>query len=131
MNLILCLDNRGGMLFNHRRLSRDEAVSRHCLALTAGKKLWMNAYSYKLFETRKDIVVAEVFWQTAGEDDFCFAETEIPELSSVKRLYVYRWNRDYPSDVRFCPEDAGFHKVAAEDISGKSHPVITVEVYEH
>lgn len=131
MNLILCLDDRGGLLFNRRRLSRDIAVCKRCLSLADTKKLRMNSYSAKLFAEYMDrILVEEDFYKGAGENDFCFAESELPDLVNVGRLYVFRWNRNYPSDVRFDPLERGFTLKTTEDIAGNSHPVITLEVYE-
>ena len=49
MIVIVCLDDKKGMMFNHRRQSRDQAVTDRIQKICAGKKLWMNAYSDKLY----------------------------------------------------------------------------------
>ena len=49
MHLIVCVDDRDGMSFCGRRLSRDRELIAHILKLTAGRKLWMSAYSAKMF----------------------------------------------------------------------------------
>ena len=49
MVIIVCLDEKGGMLFGGRRLSRDKAVTERVRQICKGKRLWMNSYSYKLY----------------------------------------------------------------------------------
>ena len=50
MILIACVDDRGGIAFNHRRQSSDSVVRNRILELTAGSRLWMNEYSAKQFD---------------------------------------------------------------------------------
>lgn len=45
MILITVVDDRMGMCFNRRRLSRDRVLSDKILTLTNGKVLWMSSYS--------------------------------------------------------------------------------------
>ena len=49
MHIILCVDDRFGMLFNGRRLSRDSALVEDAVKLCKGSKLWVNEYSDGLF----------------------------------------------------------------------------------
>ena len=42
----VCIDDRGGMLFNHRRQSQDRLLREDLLAEAAGRPLWMNSYSW-------------------------------------------------------------------------------------
>lgn len=57
--------------------------------MTAGQKLWMNAYSARQFQEESQtgenvtgvsetaaLIVAEDFLRQAGENDFCFVENE-------------------------------------------------------
>ena len=50
MNVILCVDDNNGMMFNHRRQSRDCVIIEHIINLVGENKLWMNSYSSKLFD---------------------------------------------------------------------------------
>ena len=50
MKLILFLDARGGMLFNHRRQSQDRYAREYILKMTEGARLLMNPYSAKQFK---------------------------------------------------------------------------------
>lgn len=132
MTLIVCLDNRNGMLFNKRRQSRDVCVYERILQITAGNRLYVSEYSAELFQNQACVISENIFNETA-DDDFVFAECEISSgiLKSVERLIVYRWNRDYPSDVKF-PYDAAmelFRKESTYEFQGNSHVRITEEVY--
>ena len=133
MKLILCLDDRDGMLFNRRRQSKDKAVYADILEMTAGSKLWMNGYSVSQFAPER-IIVDEAFLEKAGEQDYCFLENaDISAYADkVSRVIIYRWNREYPADVRFPAElfEHRWEKVSRDDFPGNSHECITREVYE-
>ncbi len=45
MRIALCVDNRNGFSFNHRRLSRDRAQQENLMALCAGEPLWLASCS--------------------------------------------------------------------------------------
>lgn len=134
MKIILCLDDKNGMLFNRRRQSKDSALRTHLLKTTAGGKLWMNSYSLAQFEGADDaITVSEEFLEQAGGQDYCFVEnTDISAYAhKVTGVIIYRWNREYPRDMTFPAElFADRWKLAKrEDFPGNSHETITQEVY--
>ena len=56
---ISIVDNSMGMLFNHRRQSRDRVVTEKILSMTEGKPLWMSAYSRRIFPEDAPVCVAE------------------------------------------------------------------------
>lgn len=134
MILIVCLDDDNGMLFNRRRQSQDRLLRKHLIALTAGKKLWMNHYSAKQFESDyEQINVDDSFMLEATDGDYCFAEdidaTQYEKW--IEQIIVYRWNRKYPSDLQFniSLTDGHWKKIKTEDFVGSSHEKITMEVY--
>ena len=135
MILIVCLDDRNGMLFHDRRQSQDKILRARILKLCHGVPLWMNAYSASQFEeSNSDLRVAEDYLQVAGAGEFCFVENA--DLSDVldrtEGIVIYRWNRSYPADVTF-PEALFSEKwtlVSKEDFAGSSHDRITQEVYD-
>lgn len=130
MKLIVCLDVKNGLAFHNRRQSSDLAVTKKILELTLGRKLWMNNYSGYLFaDFQRNIQIDEDFLDKAAEEDYCFAEiTDIkPYIRKVRELYVFRWNRVYPADLRF-PQIPAKARVLAE-FSGNSHEKITLEEY--
>lgn len=129
MHLIVCVEERGGMAFLGRRLSWDSAVHSDIVALSEGKRIWMNAYTARKYGCFENMCVAEDFMDRAGEDDLCFAETVQPRLP-VRALTVYRWNRRYPSDLKLPPEALeGLRLTATKEFAGSSHERITREDY--
>ena len=130
MNLIVCLDERNGMMFNHRRQSQDRVLRERVLSIVPGK-LYMSAYSAKQFGENDRIIADDDYAMHAGEDDFCFAEDGDISLANVKTIIIYRWNRHYPADKRFDfdIEAMGYTLVSTEDFIGYSHPVITEQIY--
>ena len=134
MNLIVCLDDRNGMLFANRRQSRDAAVCQKILQLSADHTLRMNNYSAKLFADLDNMIcVDEDFLGKSADGDYCFVENSdvLPYREKIEKVIIFRWNRHYPSDKKF-PVDLledGFALTETFDFSGKSHEKITMEVY--
>lgn len=133
MRLIVCLDDRNGMLFGGRRQSRDRAVTERILALTAGSRLWMNEYTSMLFLDESGVFVDEMFLDRAEKTDFCFVEDKQFFLvtDKIEQIVVFKWNRHYPADTWF-PLDLAAESwklVKTEDFAGNSHDKITMEVY--
>ena len=129
MQVIITVENRNGMLFNHRRVSRDQKVSERILAYCKEKKLWMNAYSAKLFENNPQICVSETFLEQ--KDAICFVEDQdvTPYLPEIDTIILFHWNRDYPADMYF-KMDLGSWKLAeTQEYAGSSHEKITEERY--
>jgi len=130
MQVIITVENRNGMLFNHRRVSRDQKVSERILAYCKEKKLWMNAYSAKLFENNPQIRVSETFLEQ--KDAICFVEDQdvTPYLPEVDTIILFHWNRDYPADFFFTVDLSEWNRIHQEEFAGKSHEKITMEVYK-
>ena len=133
MIAIVCLDDRGGMLFNKRRQSRDREVIRRVLELAEDSVLWIDPFSANLFEEGipENVRVDERGLDKAGEKELCFVENQ--ELSEVKdrleALIIFCWNRKYPADRYFKMPRDGWHRVSRRDFSGYSHEKITEVVY--
>lgn len=134
MRVIVCLDDRNGMLFNRRRQSRDRRVVEDILRELGEKRLLVNGFSAPLFERAGDrIRVEDDPLAAAGREDVCFVENLplAPWATAIERLTVYRWNRVYPADMRLdLALESGWHLVAASDFPGFSHEKITKEIYE-
>lgn len=130
MQVIITVENRNGMLFNHRRVSRDQKVSERILAYCKEKKLWMNAYSAKLFENNPQIRVSETFLEQ--KDAICFVEDQdvTPYLPEIDTIILFHWNRDYPADFVFTVDLSEWNRIHQEEFAGKSHEKITMEVYK-
>lgn len=134
MKLIVCLDDRNGMMFLNRRQSQDRLLRQRVLDMTCGGCLWMNCYSAEQFsENVPQIRVDEGFLDKAGNGDYCFVENldVLPWKDRVQELIVYRWNRHYPSDVQFPLESftERMQKQSTAQFPGSSHDCILEEVY--
>ena len=133
MIVIVCLDERGGIMFNNRRQSRDKAVIDRIVEIVQGSKLWLNNYSKSLFDQVAILLeVDDNFLQKAGNGEFCFVENaDITQYTpKIEKLYLFRWNRHYPADLYF-PLDLGeFKQIARSEFMGNSHEKITLEVYK-
>lgn len=133
MILIACVDNRNGMMFNHRRQSQDRVLRSDVLSLTKGKKLWMNAYSRKQFteENTEQIETEEAYFSKAGSGEYCFAENAdfFQNADKIEEIYLYHWNRDYPADTYFPIDLSSWKCVETAEFTGSSHEKITRERY--
>ena len=157
MKTIVCVDNRMGICFNGRRVSRDRMVSEDILEMTRGNVLWMAPEADKLFkevfkakeevcqetgtgkkiqdaghlEDEKMWKVDRNFLEKAEEEDFCFVEGEnlAGYEGKITEIVLYKWNRDYPADMYF-KMDLGSWKLAeTQEYAGSSHEKITEERY--
>lgn len=135
MIAIVCLDDKNGMSFNHRRQSRDACLRREILALARGRRLWMVPYSAGQFdpEDAGRLSVSETFLEEAAPGDYVFVEDRplAPFAERLEQLIIFRWNRVYPGDQYLDLPLAGgpWHKAESRDFPGKSHEKITMEVY--
>ena len=129
MTLIFCIDERCGIAFNGRRQSRDAAVCEDIVLALEGLHIEMSKYSSALFEGLTDITVTD----TPSGDNAYFCELcdPTPLAHRADTLIIYKWNRIYPSDVKFtkAPASLGFTLCESTDIVGHSHERITKEIY--
>ena len=100
MKVIVCCEKNNGMMFNNRRVSQDKVVSERIVELTKSNKLWMDYYSYALFEKLNviNINLAENTLAEAADSEYCFIEKqELPPYEKwINEIVVFRWDRDYP-----------------------------------
>ena len=133
MTVIVCLDNANGMMFNHRRQSRDANVAKDTLNTIHGASLLIAPYSESLFaQAECSVSISESFLADADAKDYCFVEnTSVAEFKEkISRLVIYKWNRDYPADFYFDIDYASDYKLeTTPDFGGPSHEQITKEVY--
>ena len=131
MNVIVFLDDGRGMMFNYRRQSRDKALEERIREICRGHRLWLNAYSYKLYSEAGDVRVSEKFLEEAGEGDFCLVESELlkPAENRIDKLIVFWWNRKYPADLKLDLNLEDWVLVSSNEFPGFSHDKITEEVY--
>ena len=124
----VCIDDRNGLLFNRRRLSRDRAQQEDLLALCGEKPLWLAPFSVPLFDWAPERI-SEDFLEQAAPGEICFVEDRQPPVEDLDGLILYRWNRAYPSDVRLELDLSQFALTERAEFSGTSHETITRERY--
>ncbi len=135
MNLIVCLDDKNGLAFNHRRQSRDRVLNTTVLELTKNSQLWMNSYTASMFSELggSHIMVTDDGFNSIPDGDYCFLENSSAQAlaSNIEKIFVFRWNRTYPCDIQFDIDLTQWHLAETSEFAGSSHEKITLEVYEH
>ena len=132
MIVILCLDDKNGMMFNNRRQSKDKFVIQDILKLVDGKKLFISSYSESLFQgLESKLIIDNNFLNNAAEEDYCFVENNnLKDLSEkIEKIIVYKWNRIYPSDLKLEITIQDWNLIGRFEFVGNSHDKITREVY--
>lgn len=137
MNIVVCVDDNEGMLFNQRRQSRDKVLLEDMMNMvpSEGGKLWIAPFSEKMLQPYKEkcpfITVDEAFLEKADAPDYCFVENESLQQwkEKIDAVIVYRWNRMYPADTYFDIDLSGWQLISADEFPGSSHEKITKEVY--
>ena len=128
MTLYICLDDRSGLQFNKRRQSRDSAVLEDIRSQCSGNLL-IEPFSEKLI---REAGIPYVLAPETGNDYFAENIPSEEMLKNTNKLIIYRWNRHYPSDIRWEPDLAalGFALKETFEFPGTSHEKISREVYE-
>ena len=133
MIAIVCIENSNGLLFNKRRVSQDKIVTEKIIELSQGSKLWMDNYSYPLFEqySTANINVADTFLSETSKGEYCFIENKSlkPFEKWLDKIIVFKWNRDYPSDFKIDLDLTEWELIDSKEFVGNSHKNITMEVY--
>ena len=134
LHIILTLDDGNGMMFNHRRQSRDRVLLARLVDLVGPSRLLMSPYTAGLFSggLPAGAEAEEDFLQRAGDEDFCFVEDAAlsPLSEKIGTVYVFRWNRVYPADWRLDLDLSGRHMTVEDEFPGSSHEKITLERYD-
>lgn len=134
MTVFLCIDDRGGMIFNNRRQSRDRALIDDVIDSSDGGILYVSDFSEDLFSTSGTSVICVPDPLYAASDKaFVFLEVPpiLPYANKIDRLVIYKWNRSYPFDraLDVSPEEIGLTLSEVGEFVGTSHEKITKEVY--
>ena len=129
MKLIVCVDERGGMMFNKRRQSSDGVQISDMKVLLSGQPLSVSPYSAKLlFECGIELEVSDT---PQSSDGYAFIEnTDLPSADAVDTLIIYHWGRHYPSDKRFNLDMTDFKLCERYEFAGTAHSKIVREIYK-
>ena len=132
MKLMVCIEMRNGILFNHRRVSQDRVVTEDILKECEGN-LWIGTYSESLFQDFEQggIQVNDAYLSKAKTSDWCFVETAFTEQTAEQadEIIVYQWNRRYPADVFLTWSMDGWIVESQTELAGFSHEKITKTHY--
>lgn len=144
MKLVVCVDDNMGMSFNSRRVSQDSEVVNRIRSLACKEILWMSGYSVRLFLEQSSsggqpdsvhVCISDEPEKSARADDYCFVENRelnLDTIKNAKEIVLFRWNRKYPSDVKFTiPLELYWTLKKSVEFSGTSHDKITMEVWNH
>ena len=133
MIVAVCVDDRGGMLFNRRRQSQDRLLREDLLREAAGRPLWLSPYSLRQFDAPppENLRAEEDFLDRAGAGELCFVEDRDlePWSGKIEAVIRYCWNRSYPAQLFFTLPLEGWTLERREEFPGSSHEKITKEVY--
>ena len=134
MVLIFTLDDDNGTQLAGKRQSRDRVVGDKIIAL-AGESLHILHSSTSFFKnndmTNVSCTICSDMW-SIPKDAVFFVEEVVPTeiMEAAEKIYVFRWNRRYPSMVKDRVNLDGYTKSIIEEFPGYSHEKITLEVYE-
>lgn len=133
MHLYFCVDDRGGLGFNHRRQSRDAAVLADIRSRVTGELLVDPMSRVLMAQAEIPCCIALPDWDQPMPGVHYFVEDRQPGdwVGAAETVVLYRWNRHYPADRWFNIDlqAMGFHLAETMDFPGTSHETITREVY--
>ena len=131
MTLIVCLDQKGGMLFNNRRQTLDyELVN---IIAKSFSDIHISHFSEKYFQGAKCKISSNPFLEATEESTVFLEDTgAIDYIEKIDRLIIYRWDCVYPADTYFdiTPKEVGFRLCGKVKFSTKVHADIVKEIYK-
>lgn len=125
MNLIVCIANNNGIMFNKRRVSKDALLIERLKGITKENKIYVSEYSKPLFDGFDNLVLSI---ENLTNNDFYFLEDE-DYNGNIDKIIIYKWNRDYPADKYFDIDLSSYELISTQDFQGSSHDLITEEIY--
>lgn len=94
MIILTVIDNSGGLLFNHRRVSKDRVLRERILDISQNSRLLMVEYSAKQFvqPLPSNIIVADYFLNIAQAGEYVFVEdcSILPYANKIEKMYLFR-----------------------------------------
>ena len=130
MTLIVCIDLKGGILFNSRRQTLDYELIN--IIGKSFKNIYITPFSEKYF-TNVKCTVSDTPFLDAGDDSTIFLESGLPSdfPNKIDKIILYRWNCVYPADtyLNFSPSEQGFKLCGKVTFSTEVHKEIVKEIY--
>ena len=90
MNIIACIDNENGILFNSRRQSRDAKVFEDIKDTIDAKIIYCSEYSAKLLQEHSFSTAVVKTLNAVPKNGYYFLEDSLPSefLSKIKRIII-------------------------------------------
>ena len=132
MTVVCCIENNMGISFGGRRVSRDVMVCSDLLQLCQGHTLYMAPTSVKLFAglTGEEIISISETIPECNEDFYFYEGGPQDQFLLADRIILYKWNRDYPSDLKLELDLSKYDLKETYEFPGNSHDLITRKIYE-
>lgn len=133
MKVVLCTDDRGGLLFAGRRQSADQVVLENMAKETnkSQSTLWVSAYSKELF-TKIDAPIQVLDEKSVfAEEDIVFIEDIDPQpfIDKAHTVLLYNWGKTYPATTFLQADLQAFRQVKEEAFVGDPHEEMLVQVW--
>jgi|GEM_PF-130611 len=131
LHVAFAVDDSNGMMFNHRRVSKDLKLCEELLntAHASHGQIQIRPYSSSIFED--GACVSDDPWNKAGPDDIVFIEDIDPAtIPGVTEVTLFRWNRKYPSDLKSTFNFSEYELIETKEFAGSSHEKITKETWK-
>lgn len=131
LHIAFAVDDSNGMMFNHRRVSKDSELCEELLNTvhSSGGRLQIRPYSSPLFED--GVYTSDDPWNKAGPNDIVFIEDVDPAtIHEVTEVTLFRWNRKYPSDLKSTFDFCEYELIETKEFAGSSHEKITKEIWK-
>jgi len=124
MVLIVCVDEKMGMLFNHRRQSSDRNLIKYLS--DRFKKITVCEYSAGLFSEFLDCIQIN---NNPRQSDCFFLEDNRTVFFHSDTIVLCRWNRIYPADIYCSADFSEYNLVSSEKIIGSCHEEIIIDTF--
>lgn len=126
MIILICLDDKNGMMFHNRRQSQDRGLRAHMREIVGDAVIYMNAYSKKLYQEFPDALVYEDFLFRARKGEYCLVEDQklSPVEEKIGKIIVFRWNKIYPADMRLDLSLDQWKLESLRELEGSSHKIL-------
>ena len=98
MNLIVCIANNNGIMFNKRRVSKDALLIERLKGITKENKIYVSEYSKPLFDGFDNLVLSI---ENLTNNDFYFLEDE-DYNGNIDKIIIYKWNIE--AFTKSCPK---------------------------
>ena len=132
MNIIYTLDEQNGTNLLGKRQSKDSVLADEILSMAKGL-LYIKGTSLSFFDGKavKGLATIVEDFDQVPNDAFIFTEEVLPQsiMDKADNIYVFRWNRRYPSMIQDRVNLDGYKYETTRHFQGNSHDKITLEVY--